>query len=188
MTEREDIEGRDDVYGPTRRIFLGAAVAAGVLAGAAAPAQAASTAGRTAKGAESGRATATAASLPSCPSGMVCAFSADGTQVNFPTSGNSSNWIDFDSVVGFHPTSIINNSGSDIWLYDAAAGSSGGTTGGPYPAFGTSLRQYTFTTWVPVNGGTSSQGYTAQTYQPGWFFINFGVNTCVGPAPTPLPT
>lgn len=182
MTESDGGDNQHSTT-PTRRVFLGAAVAAGVLARAAAPARGATVPGRAAR-AES---ESPAATLPSCPSGMICAFDADGTQVNFPTDGNSSKWIDFDSVVGFHPTSIINNSGSDIWLYDAAAEANGGTTGGPYPAFGTSLRQYTFTTWVPVHGGTSSQGYTAQTYQPGWFFINFGVNTCLGPAPTPLP-
>jgi hypothetical protein len=187
MAERDDSEGRDKAYGPTRRVFLGAAAAAGILAQTAPHALAATTASQAKAGAASEGAAATAAALPSCPSGMVCAFNSDGTQVNFPTSGNHSQWLSFNSVVGFNPVSIINNSGSDIWLYDFQAASSASRTGGPFPAFGTSLRQYQFNTWVPVSGGTSTQGYTETTYRPGWFFVQFGVNTCVGPVPTPLP-
>lgn len=131
---------------------------------------------------------ASAAALPSCPSATICIFSgsgATGTQVNFPTSGYHSAWLNFDSVPnGFHPNSLINNSGSDIWVYDAQ----GGDVAGPYCALGTSLRAYTFTDWLPVNSGTPSEGYVTQTYQPGWFFINYNVNTCVGPVPTPLPS
>ena len=131
---------------------------------------------------------AAAAALPSCPSATICAFTgpaATGTQRNFSTSANHSQWIDFNSAAGFHPGSIINNSGSDIWVYDQQNADSGSTIAGPYCAFGTSLRFYTFTDWVQVNGGTTSQGYTAQTYQPGWFFIQYNVNTCATQPPAP---
>jgi hypothetical protein len=139
-----------------------------------------------------------AAALPSCPSATICAFSgpnATGNEFTFPTGANHSKWIDFSKVsqpngAPFHPNSIINNSNSDIWVYDVQ----GGKVSGPYCALGTTLRAYTFSDWLPVNGGTTppppspSPGYTAQAYQPGWFFINYNVNTCVGPVATPLPT
>jgi hypothetical protein len=133
----------------------------------------------------------TAADLPSCPSATICAFTgpdATGTQANFPTSANHSQWIDFDSVVGFHPDSIINNSGSDIWVYDEQNADSGNPIAGPYCAFGTSLRDYTFTDWVQNNLGTSSQSYSAESYQPGWFFIQYNVNTCATPTSSPPPS
>jgi hypothetical protein len=107
----------------------------------------------------------TAADLPSCPSATICAFTgpdATGTQANFPTSANHSQWIDFDSVVGFHPDSIINNSGSDIWVYDEQNADSGNPIAGPYCAFGTSLRDYTFT--------------------------DYNVNTCATPTSSPPPS
>jgi hypothetical protein len=135
--------------------------------------------------------------LPACATATICAFSgpnATGTEFSFPTSANHSQWINFSNVsqpsgTPFHPDSIINNSGSDIWVYDA----SGGLVAGPYCALGTSLQAYTFSDWQPVNGGTAppppspSPGYTPAPYQPGWFFINFNVNTCAGPVSTPLP-
>jgi hypothetical protein len=138
-----------------------------------------------------------AAALPSCPKATICAFSgpnATGKRFSFPTSANHSRWIDFSKVIRhkgspFHPDSIIDNSGSDIFLYDAQ----GGKVAGPYCALGTRLRSYTFSDFVPVNGGTAAPpsppapGYKARTYQPGWFFIQYNVNTCVGPEPTPLP-
>ena len=133
----------------------------------------------------------TAADLPSCPSATICAFTgpdATGTQANFPTSANHSQWIDFDSVVGFHPDSIINNSGSDIWVYDEQNADAGNPIAGPYCAFGTSLRDYTFTDWVQNNLGTSSQSYSAESYQPGWFFIQYNVNTCATPTSSPPPS
>ena len=152
----------------------------------------------TAAGGRPGVAPAGAAALPSCPSATICAFSgsnATGNEFSFPTSANHSQWINFSSVsqpngTPFHPNSIINNSNSDIWVYDAQ----GGLVAGPYCALGTSLRAYTFSDWLPVNGGTApppsppAPGYTSQTYQPGWFFIQYNVNTCVGPIPMPLPS
>jgi hypothetical protein len=133
----------------------------------------------------------TAADLPSCPSATICAFigpDATGTQASFPTSANHSQWIDFDSVVGFHPDSIINNSESDIWVYDEENADSGNPIAGPYCAFGTSQRDYTFTDWVQNNLGTSSQSYSAESYQPGWFFIQYNVNTCATPTSSPPPS
>jgi hypothetical protein len=133
---------------------------------------------------------ARAAALPSCPSATICAFTgpdATGTQANFPTSANHSQWINFDAAAGFHPDSIIDNSGSDIWVYDQQNAEAGNPIAGPYCAFGTSQRDYTFTDWVETNGGTSSQGYSAESYQPGWFFIQFGVNTCATPTSSPPP-
>ena len=133
----------------------------------------------------------TAATLPSCPSATICVFSgqdATGTQQNFPTSANHSRWIAFSTVVGFPPESIINNSGSDIWVYDEANADAGNSIAGPYCAFGTSQRDYTFTDWVQTNGGTSSQGYSAQSYQPDNFFIQYNVNTCATPTSSPPPS
>jgi hypothetical protein len=139
-----------------------------------------------------------AAALPSCPSATICAFSgpdATGSEFTFPTGANHSAWIAFTKVsqasgTPTDPNSIINNSGSDIWVYDAI----GGKVAGPYCALGTSQRAYNFSDWLPVNGGTTppppspSPGYTPQTYTPGWFFINYNVNTCVGPPATPFPS
>jgi hypothetical protein len=126
---------------------------------------------------------------PTCPSATICAFTGPnetGTQANFPTSANHSQWIDFDSVVGFHPDSIINNSGSDIWVYDEQNADSGSSIAGPYCAFGTSLGSgYTFTDWLQTNGGKSNQGYSSQSYQPGFFFIQYNVNTCGTQPPAP---
>jgi hypothetical protein len=97
-------------------------------------------------------------------------------------------WIDFDKAAGFHPTSIINNSQSDLWEYDEDLADAYSPTAGPYCVFGSDLNNlYTFTDWTPVNGGTSSQGYTTDDYQPGWFFIQFKVNTC-GTQPPPPPS
>jgi hypothetical protein len=88
----------------------------------------------------------------------------------------------------FDPNSIINNSGSDIWIYDAE----GGLVAGPYCALATTLRAYTFSDWLPVIASsatpTPSPEYTPKAYTPGWFFINYNVNTCVGPAATPFPS
>ena len=76
-----------------------------------------------------------------------------------------------------------------MWVYDAG----GGKVAGPYCALGTSLRAYTFSDYLPVNGGTAppppspAPGYTDQSYQPGWFFIQYSVNTCAVPVPKPLP-
>jgi hypothetical protein len=133
---------------------------------------------------------APAASLPACPSATICAFTgpdATGTQKNFPTSGYHSSWINFNTPVGFHPDSIINNSGSDIWVWDQQNERNGSSIAGPYCAFGTSQRDYTFTDWVQTNGGKPNQGYASQSYQPGWFFIQYNVNTCATPTSSPPP-
>ena len=141
---------------------------------------------------------AAAAALPSCPGATICAFSgpdATGHEFSFPTLANHSSWKEFEHVsqpsgTPFDPQSIINNSGSDIWAYDVI----GGKVAGPYCALGTDQRAYNFSDYLPVNGGTTppppspSPGYTPQTYIPGWFFINYNVNTCAGPVATPLPT
>jgi hypothetical protein len=139
-----------------------------------------------------------AASLPSCPKATICAFSgpnATGNEFRFPTSANHSKWIDFKKVSRpsgspFDPDSVIDNSGSDIFVYDA----NGGKVAGPYCALGTRLRAYTFSDYLPVNGGTAppppspSPGYKSQAYHPGWFFIQYNVNTCADPEPSPLPS
>jgi hypothetical protein len=125
-----------------------------------------------------------ATGLPTCPSATICTFSgpdATGTRADFPASEFHSAWTNFDKAAGFHPASIINNSQSDIWVYDEDL------EAGPYCAFGSGLKSYTFSDWTPVNGGTPSQGYTTQGYQPGWFFIQYNVNTC-DTQPPPLPS
>lgn len=130
----------------------------------------------------------TTAALPVCPTATICAFSganATGTEEDFATSAHHSAWISFKSVIGFNPASIIDNSGSDIWVYDQANAAAGSSIAGPYCAFGTSLREYTFTDWTQVNGGTSSQGYAAMSYKPDSFFIQYGVNTCATETPAP---
>jgi hypothetical protein len=183
MAERHRTGSHDNVRRPTRRVFLGAAAVAGVLAPVG-PALAASAPARGARAAG----LVSAAAMPSSPSGTISAFTgldATGTQVIFPTSGYHSEWIDFGSVVGFHPSSIINNSGSDIWIYDQENAAAGSTIAGPYCAFGTSLAYYNFISWMPVNSGTADQGYTSQTYQPGWFFIQYNVNTGATQPPAP---
>lgn len=138
-----------------------------------------------------------AARVPTCPTATICAFNgpnATGAEFTFPTSANHSQWISFNQVSQasgstFHPNSIINNSGSDVWVFDWGAG----LVGGPYCALGTNLRPYTFSGWQPVNGGTAppppspTPAYTPATYQPGWFFVNLNVNTCAA-VPTPTPT
>jgi hypothetical protein len=135
---------------------------------------------------------------PSCNSPRtICAFSGpngSGRKFQFPTSGNHSHWINFDKVNGrrgsnpFHPDSIINNSHSDIWVFDAAAAAKHRTVAGPYCAFGSdSTHTYNFSDWVPINGGTKSQGYATRAYQPGWFFIQYNVNTCATKPSAPLP-
>jgi hypothetical protein len=178
---------------------------AAVLAGAAVVAAVAGTVAAQARTGAKGRpdpVVQAVATLPQCPKDgtttpSICIFSgpnATGTQLDFPTSGYHSQWINFDSVNngnGFHPNSLIDNSGSDIWVYDAG----GGKVAGPYCILGTSQRVYnTGTDWVPVNGGTApppptpSPDYTPQAYQPGWFFIQYNVNACTTPPPTPLPS
>ena len=73
-------------------------------------------------------------------------------------------------------------------MYDEANADAGNPIAGPYCAFGTSQRDYTFTDWVQTNGGTSSQGYSAQSYQPDNFFIQYNVNTCATPTSSPPPS
>lgn len=107
----------------------------------------------------------------SCPAKTICAFSgasATGTEKKFATSAHHSSWDSFKSAAGFNPKSVIDNSGSDIWVYDQAAARAHHPKAGPYCAFGTSLRNYTFT------------GYT-----PSFFFIQFNKNTCATAAPAP---
>jgi hypothetical protein len=154
-----------------RRVTLLAAGLVTLAAVATATATAGNIAVQSAKNSDSHAARASLMALPSCPTATICAFTGangTGTQENFPTSSYHSAWINFTTAAGFHPESIIDNSGSDIWMYDQQAAQSGDTTAGPYCAFGTSLRSYTFT-----------------GYQPGWFFIQYNVNTCATQPPAP---
>jgi hypothetical protein len=190
MERHDDKESRDSHGGVSRRALLGAAAAAGVLAASAPAARAGAIARRAAGSAD----VAADPDVPVCPSGSVCLFSGangTGSYVSFTTASYHSQWYDFDSVPGgFHPNSIINNSGSDIWVYDLENAQAGGTTAtlaGPFPAFGAGQTVYNFSTWLPVNPGASDQGYTPAAYQPGWFFVNYNVNTCATP-PSTLPT
>ncbi len=180
----------------TRQMMTRSVVAAvAVVAGAAMAAIAGAQAGARTAGTPVPAPAVAAASLPPCPSRTVCIFkdaNAGGAQVNFATSDYHSAWIRFRSVPnGFSPDSIIDNSGSDVWVYDA----SGGLVAGPYCLLGTSLISYnTNSDWLPINGGTApppptpSPEYTPEPYQPGWFFIQYNVNTCATPPPTPLPS
>lgn len=91
----------------------------------------------------------------SCPSRTVCAFPGHnwtGTPGDIPTADYHSRWIDFDSVVGFHPNSLIDNSGSDIWVIDRQSG-----------------------VFACILGGDEAD---FEGWQPGWFFIQYNVNTC----------
>jgi Peptidase inhibitor family I36 len=135
---------------------------------------------------------------PSCTAARtICAFSGPngtGREFEFATSDNHSHWTDFKKVTHpsgaapFHPDSIINNSGSDIWVYDSAAAAKHSTVAGPYCAFGSdSTHIYNFSDWVPVDGGTKHQGYVTRAYQPGWFFIQYNVNACATRPSAALP-
>lgn len=139
-----------------------------------------------------------ARAAPSCNTPRtICAFSGpngSGRKFQFAISDNHSRWTNFKKVsnpngsMPFRPHSIINNSKSDIWVYDAAAAAKHSTVGGPYCAFGSdSTHIYNFSDWVPINGGTKSQDYTTRTYQPGWFYIQYNVNTCATKPSSPLP-
>lgn len=162
------------------------AAQAGPVSPRAVPAKAAlAKAARAGTVAERGSHAARAAALPSCPTATVCVFSgadATGTEEQFPTSQHHSAWMQFSSVVDFTPKSIIDNSGSDIWVFDStdslAADHIAGPNAGPYCAFGTSQRDYTFSDWVPTGLHTANQGYQAVPYQPDEFFIQYNVNDC----------
>jgi hypothetical protein len=93
--------------------------------------------------------------------GEVCAFTGInylGTEQCFPTADYHSKWIDFDSVAGFHPDSVIDNSNSDIWLKDAQNGA-----------------------YTCLLGGYGIAQFI--NWQPGWFYIQYNVNTCATPPP-----
>lgn len=114
--------------------------------------------------------TAARAAGPRCPNATICVFSgaaATGTEREFRTSAYHSAWINFDRAAGFHPRSIIDNSGSDIWVYDARTATV--AAGGPHCELGRGSHPGTFA-----------------GYQPGWFFIQYNVDTC-GIRP-PVPT
>ncbi len=186
MAERHDVASHDNARPPTRRVFLGAAAAAGMLVPAI-PALAARAAARAGTPGERAVSLTSAATIPSTPSATISAFlgpDATGTQVIFPTSGYHSQWLTFQSVVGFNPSSIVNNSGSDIWVYCSESPDSPPITG-PFCAFGTSLACYTFTSWLPVDGGTPDQGYVSAPYVPDMFFIQYNVNTGATQPPAP---
>ncbi len=125
--------------------------------------------------------------VATCPAATICAFSGTdetGTEAQFTTASSHSAWIDFDSVAGFHPASIIDNSGSDIWVYDQENAEAGVSIDGqPYCAFGTSLQGYTFYNYA-LNS-PDCDCYTQTYYQPGWFFIQYNVNTCETQPPPP---
>lgn len=178
MTERHYIKSENTRW-PTRRVFLGAAAAVGVLAPAA-PALAARAATR---GARAVDASAAASSV----AGIISAFTGPdgaGDAVDFPTSAYHSEWLTFESVVGFNPGSLINDSGSAMWVYNADPGSALIT--GPYCAFGSSqMTPYTFVSWLGDNLGTADQSYVAEYYQPAWFFIQYNVNTGIVQPPAP---
>jgi hypothetical protein len=106
------------------------------------------------------RTAATASAQPAIV-GEVCAFTGSnyaGTEQCFPTADYHSKWIDFDSVVGFHPNSLADDSNSDIWLKDAQTGA-----------------------YTCLLGGYGISEFI--NWQPGWFYIQYNVNTCATPPP-----
>jgi hypothetical protein len=92
-----------------------------------------------------------------CPvARTVCAFTGEsgtGTEGDIPVPEYHSQSYPFDQVVGFHPDSLFDNSGSDIWVLDRSTNQVACILGG--------------------HGGDFANGF-----QPGYFYIQYNVNTC----------
>jgi hypothetical protein len=69
-----------------------------------------------------GTVTAQAQSGPTCNVHTICVWQGvdySGQEVVITPSAFSGEWYRFDAVAGWNPGSLINNSGSLIWTYDA---------------------------------------------------------------------
>jgi hypothetical protein len=93
----------------------------------------------------------------SCPSRTVCVFSGFneiGSEGHIPTPEYHSTWFSFETIPGvdFDPNSVVDNSGSDIWVLQSQTGD-----------------------YLCIFGG---EGVNFSGGPPDMFFIQYNVNTC----------
>ena len=107
--------------------------------------------------------TATAQANSACPyTRTVCVFAQHnygGNPQPISVPGYHSAWLRFTAVASFNPLSLIDNSGSDIWVYQDGSGEE----------------------CIHADGSQSFPN----GYIPDWFFIQYNVNTCPFPPVPP---
>jgi hypothetical protein len=104
---------------------------------------------------------AAAAAATACSTRVICTFSGDnynGTAFNMVPSVFNRHWYTFSFFNAAKPGSLIDNSGSDIWLFD---------------------RSQNVLLCVPAGErGAVDHGY-------GSFYIQYGIGDCSVPPPNP---
>lgn len=112
---------------------------------------------------------------PDCPAKSICTWNeanfnpgGGGLSGNFPTGSNHSKWENFNVFVNnngtanFQPNSLVDNSGSAIYLYDKSDNE-----------------------WSCVSGSIEATSLLSNRF--GYFFITFNESLCSTGPPTPLP-